>query len=44
MLRRMWTVYSRVLRESFAGSIDQDEADVIATALDRVRAAARNPS
>jgi DNA-binding MarR family transcriptional regulator len=44
MLRRMWTVYSRVLRESFAASIDEDEARVIAAALDRAKSAARAES
>jgi len=42
MLRRTWTVYSRALRESFAASIDEDEARVIVTALDRAKRAARS--
>src|SRR5206468_1728812 len=40
MLRRMWTVYSRVLRQSFAASIDANDAQVIAAALDRAKEAA----
>jgi DNA-binding MarR family transcriptional regulator len=40
MLRRMWPVYSRVLRETFAEAISADEAAVIAEALDRAKAAA----
>jgi DNA-binding MarR family transcriptional regulator len=36
MLRRMWRVYSRALRETFAGVIDAREAQVIADALERV--------
>lgn len=44
VLRRMWTVYSRVLRETFAASIDEDEARVIASALGRAKTAARPSS
>jgi hypothetical protein len=40
MLRRMWPVYSRVLRETFVEAINTDEAAVIAAALDRAKAAA----
>jgi DNA-binding MarR family transcriptional regulator len=40
MLRRMWPVYSRVLRETFVEAINADEAAVIAAGLDRARAAA----
>jgi DNA-binding MarR family transcriptional regulator len=40
MLQRMWPVYSRVLRETFVDAISADEATVIATALDRAKAAA----
>jgi DNA-binding MarR family transcriptional regulator len=40
MLRRMWPVYSRVLRETFVDTIGTDEAAVIAAALDRAKAAA----
>ncbi len=40
MLRRMWPVYARVLRETFVGAITADEAAVIADGLDRAKAAA----
>jgi DNA-binding MarR family transcriptional regulator len=40
LLRRMWPVYARVLRETFVTCIDPEEAAVVATALDRVAAAA----
>jgi DNA-binding MarR family transcriptional regulator len=40
MLRRMWPVYSRVLRETFVAAITEDEAAVIAAGLDRANAAA----
>jgi DNA-binding MarR family transcriptional regulator len=40
MLRRMWPVYSRVLRETFVQAISVDEAAVIAAGLDRAKAAA----
>jgi DNA-binding MarR family transcriptional regulator len=40
MLRRMWPVYARVLRETFAGALSAEEADVIATALRRANDAA----
>src|SRR5262249_49426760 len=39
LLRRMWPVYAGVLRETFVDAISADEATVIATALDRARAA-----
>jgi DNA-binding MarR family transcriptional regulator len=39
MLRRMWTVYSRVLREAFA-DVDADEAQTVAAALERAKNAA----
>jgi DNA-binding MarR family transcriptional regulator len=39
MLRRMWPVYARVLRESFVDAISPDEAVVIATALERAKPA-----
>jgi DNA-binding MarR family transcriptional regulator len=42
MLRRMWPVYSRVLRETFAGVMDAEEAATIAAALDRAATAARS--
>ena len=41
MLRRMWPVYARVLRETFVTCIDPDEAAVIAAALGRVATSAR---
>jgi DNA-binding MarR family transcriptional regulator len=40
MLRRMWPVYARVLRETFVDSLDQDEAAAIAAALERANRAA----
>ena len=36
LLRRMWPVYSRALRETFVSTITKDEAAVIAAALGRV--------
>jgi DNA-binding MarR family transcriptional regulator len=39
-LRRMWPVYSRVLRATFFDALTADEAAVIATGLDRAKAAA----
>jgi DNA-binding MarR family transcriptional regulator len=41
LLRQMWAVYSRVLRQSFAASIDECEAQVIASALARTERATR---
>jgi DNA-binding MarR family transcriptional regulator len=41
MLRRMWPVYSRILRETFVEALSAEEAAVIAAGLDRARAAAR---
>jgi DNA-binding MarR family transcriptional regulator len=38
LLRRMWPVYSRVLRETFAAGITGEEAAVIARALGRIQA------
>ena len=35
MLKRMWPVYARVLRETFVAPIHEDEAAVIADALSR---------
>lgn len=40
MLRRMWVVYSRVLRECFARPVTEQEARVIADALERAKDAA----
>jgi DNA-binding MarR family transcriptional regulator len=40
MLRRMWPVYARVVRETFVGSISPEEAAVIAEGLARANAAA----
>ena len=36
MLRRMWPVYARVLRESFVDALSPDEAEAIAAGLSRV--------
>jgi DNA-binding MarR family transcriptional regulator len=36
LLRRMWPVYSRALRETFVSAITEQEAAVIAAALGRV--------
>ena len=43
MLRRMWPVYARVLRETFVDALSQDEARAISAGLERakVTAAAR---
>jgi DNA-binding MarR family transcriptional regulator len=38
LLRRMWPVYSRVLRETFAAGMTGEEAAVIARALGRIQA------
>jgi DNA-binding MarR family transcriptional regulator len=35
MLRRMWPVYSRVLRETFARAMSAEEAATVAAALER---------
>ena len=43
LLRRMWPVYSSVLREAFVGSISPDEAALIAAGLERAKAAAAAP-
>ena len=40
MLRRIWPVYSRVLRDTFVEAISADEATVIAAGLDRAKVAA----
>jgi DNA-binding MarR family transcriptional regulator len=40
MLRQMWPVYSRVLRETFVEAISADEAAVIAAALDHAKTTA----
>jgi DNA-binding MarR family transcriptional regulator len=42
MLRRIWPVYSRVLRETFADALAADEAAVVAAALGRAAAAAQS--
>jgi DNA-binding MarR family transcriptional regulator len=39
-LRRMWPVYSGVLRETLARAVSADEAATIAAALERTTAAA----
>lgn len=41
MLRKMWPIYARVLRESFVAAVSPDEAKTIGTALGR--AAAQTP-
>jgi DNA-binding MarR family transcriptional regulator len=41
LLRQMWAVYSRVLRQTFAASMDEGEARMIASALTRVERATR---
>lgn len=41
LLRRMWPVYSRALRETFVSTITEDEAAVVAAALSRVNDSAR---
>jgi DNA-binding MarR family transcriptional regulator len=40
MLRRMWPVYARVLRETFVEAVSADEAAAIAAGLHRATAAA----
>lgn len=40
MLRRMWPVYSRVLRETFLPALSAEEARLIAAGLERVTDAA----
>jgi DNA-binding MarR family transcriptional regulator len=42
MLRRMWPVYAKVLRETFAAAMDAGEATTMAAALDRAATAARS--
>jgi DNA-binding MarR family transcriptional regulator len=42
MLRRMWPVYARTLREVFAAAMNAEDAAVVAAALDRATAAARS--
>jgi DNA-binding MarR family transcriptional regulator len=41
LLRRMWPVYSRALRETFVSTITEDEAAVVVAALGRVNDSAR---
>ena len=40
MLRRMWPVYARVLRETFVDALNDAEAGAIAAGLDRAKDAA----
>src|SRR5512132_4058595 len=40
MLRRMWPVYARVLRETFVDPLSEQEADAIAAGLQRANEAA----
>lgn len=42
MLRRMWDVYSRVLRETLVDAVGTDDAEVIADGLERTLRRARN--
>jgi DNA-binding MarR family transcriptional regulator len=42
MLRRMWDVYSRVLRETLVDALDADEAGTIAAGLERTLRLARD--
>jgi DNA-binding MarR family transcriptional regulator len=42
MLRRMWPVYARTLRETFAAAMSAEEAAVVAAALDRAAATSRS--
>ena len=42
MLRRMWPVYSRVLRETFADALTAEDAALVAVALSRAAAAAES--
>jgi DNA-binding MarR family transcriptional regulator len=42
MLRRMWEVYSRVLRETLVDAVDAGEASTIAAGLERTRSRARD--
>ena len=41
LLRRMWPVYSRALRETFVSAISDEEAQLIAAALSHVNEPAR---
>jgi DNA-binding MarR family transcriptional regulator len=43
LLRRMWPVYSRALRDTFVSTISNEEAAVIADALGRVTDRRRQP-
>jgi DNA-binding MarR family transcriptional regulator len=42
MLRRMWDVYSRVLRETLVDAVDSGDAEVIAEGLERTLRRARD--
>jgi len=42
MLRRMWHVYSRVLRDTLVDAVDASEASTIAAGLERTRSRARD--
>jgi DNA-binding MarR family transcriptional regulator len=42
MLRRMWPVYSRVLRQTLVSALTPDEAATVAVALHEAAAAASN--
>jgi DNA-binding MarR family transcriptional regulator len=44
MLRRMWPVYARILRETFVDTLSNEEAAVISAGLVRVKDAAALPA
>jgi DNA-binding MarR family transcriptional regulator len=44
MLRRMWPVYARILRETFVDTLSNEEAAVISVGLARVKDAAALPA
>ena len=43
MLRKMWPVYARVLRETFAATLSVEEAALISGGLERAKDAAAQP-
>ena len=43
MLRRMWPVYARTLRETFVDTVSSEEAAVISAGLERAKDAAASP-
>src|ERR671930_145075 len=44
MLRRVWPVYARILREAFVDTLTEEEAAVISAGLARVKEAAAFPA